>query len=79
MGAGSNRSNGFEVKSTKEVKPTAIMACTASTRARNGAGKLPPNSATAPPNSTNISNHNSNEPSWLPQTPEILYSIGLAE
>ena len=48
------------------------MPWTASTRARSVSGRLPPNTATAAPNTARISSHSSIEPSWLAQTPEIL-------
>jgi len=37
-----------------------------------------PNKATAEPNRLRIITHSNSEPSWLPQTPEILYSSGFA-
>ena len=56
----------------KARKPTPIIACTASTRARSVGGRLRPNAATAAPNSARISTHRSIEPSWFPQTPATL-------
>ena len=52
---------GSEQRETQ--KATATHACTASTRARRRGGKLPPNAATAAPNSARISAHRSIEPS----------------
>ncbi len=59
-------------------KPTAIMPCTASTRARSAGGRLLENSATAAAHSDSMKTHRSIEPSWFPQTPVILYSSGLS-
>ena len=56
----------------KARKATPIEACTASTRALSRGGKPPPNQAAIAPNSARISTQSSIEPSWLPQTPEIL-------
>ena len=56
----------------EQEKASAIEACTASTLALSGSGRLLPNSATAAPNSARISTHSSIEPSWLPHMPEIL-------
>ena len=53
-------------------KPTPIMPCTASTRARSSGGRLSQNSATAAPHSDSMNTHRSIEPSWFPQTPVIL-------
>ena len=61
-----------------KMKPAAIMACTASTRARRLGGRLRPNAATAAPYTERISTHSSMEPSWFAHTPETLYSMGLA-
>ena len=64
--------NGFDVSRMNSRNATAIEACTASTLARRVRGKFVPNSATAAPNSARISTHSSIEPSWFPQTPEML-------
>ena len=56
----------------KAKKATAIVACTASTRAFSAGGRLPPQTATMAPNSVRISIHSIIEPSWLPQVPATL-------
>ena len=53
-------------------KPTPIIACTASTRARSAGGRLRPKAATAAPNSARMNTHRSIEPSWLLHTPRQL-------
>ena len=63
----------------KAKKATATADWTARTRARRVGGRLPPNQAAIAPKSVRINTHSSMEPSWFPQTPLILYSIGLAE
>ena len=72
IGGMASRRNGFEVRTMKARKATAIIACTDRTRALRVAGRLPPKSVTAAPNSARISTQSSIEPSWFPQTPEIL-------
>ena len=62
----------------KARNATPIEPCTASTRAFSVAGRFDPNSAAAAPNSDRISTHSSSDPSWLPQTPDTLYSIGFS-
>ena len=59
-------------------KPTPIMPCTASTRARSSGGRLLLNTATAAAHSDSMNTHRSMEPSWFPHTPVILYSSGLS-
>src|SRR3546814_5808291 len=49
----------------KARNPTPIMPCTASTRARNVGGRLPPNSDTAAPNTARMRTQSSIEPSWF--------------
>ena len=56
----------------KPKKATAIVACTARTRARSEGGRLPPQTATMAPKSVRISIQSSIEPSWLPQVPASL-------
>ena len=46
--------------------------CTASTRAFSVGGRLSPKIATAPPKLARMKTQSSMEPSWFPQTPEIL-------
>ena len=70
--AGALRSKGFDVRMMKRVKATAIEACTESTVARRLSGTAPPKAATAAPKPVSISSQSSIEPSWFPQTPEIL-------
>ena len=72
------RRNGLDVSRMNSRKPTAIMPCTASTRARRAGGKLSLNSATAAEHSDSMNTHSSMEPSWFPHTPVILYSSGLS-
>ena len=60
-------------------KPTPIMPWMPSTRAFSVGGRLRPKPATMAPNIARISTQRTIEPSWFPHTPEILYSIGLAE
>jgi hypothetical protein len=55
----------------KSRKASAIEACTLSTSARNVAGRLVPNAATAAPKSARMSTQSSIEPSWFPHTPEM--------
>ena len=66
------------MKSIKAKNATPTMPCTAKTRAFSVAGRLSPNQTAQAPNSAKVSDHKSRLPSWLPQTPEILYSIGLS-
>ena len=56
----------------KPKKATAIVACTARTRARKLGGRLPPQTATMAPKSVRISIQSSIDPSWLPQVPASL-------
>ena len=56
----------------KAKKATAIVACTARTRAFRLGGRLSPQTATMAPNSVRISIQSIIEPSWLPQVPAIL-------
>ena len=49
-----------------------MAACTASVLACSRMGTLLRESATTPPNRARISTQSSIEPSWFPQTPEIL-------
>ncbi len=52
---------------------TAVMAaCTPRVLARSNGGTELRASATTAPNSARISTQSSIEPSWFPQTPEIL-------
>ncbi len=53
-------------------KPNPIIACTASTRARSGGGRLRPKPATAAPNRPSMNTHRSIEPSWLLHSPVSL-------
>ena len=71
-GAGSSRSNGFEVSRRKRWNPTLTNAITASTRARNISGSEVLNVATAKPQPASTIAHSSIEPSWAPHTAEIL-------
>ena len=73
MGGGSSRAKGFEVstrKSRKARPDRALHGKHARTAVRSG--RLPPKTATAAPKTARISTHSSIEPSWFPQTPEIL-------
>ena len=56
----------------KAKKATAMVACTASTRAFSAGGRFSPHQATMAPKSVRISIQSSIEPSWLPQVPLIL-------
>ncbi len=71
-GAGSRRRNGSDVVRMNSMKATAMQACTPSTLRRQRQGQPRPKVATAAPNSARISTHSTMEPSWFPQTPEIL-------
>ncbi len=71
-GAGQTRSNGFEVVRQNSSKPAAVPPSTAITLARKAAGRLRPNTATAPPHKARIRHQSRMEPSWLPQIPVIL-------
>ena len=53
----------------KAMNAAPIMPCTASTRAFNVGGRLPPNAATAAPNTARMVIHSTMEPSWLPHMP----------
>ena len=53
------------------MKPQLTIPSTASTRARITRGTLGVNMATAPVHTANTSDHNNNEPSCPPQTPEM--------
>ena len=53
-------------------KATLISPCTASALARSVRGSERPNRATSAPKIARIRTHSSIEPSWFPQTPEIL-------
>ena len=66
------RRNGFDVATMKMMKVAEMEPCTPSTVARRSSGRFAPNSQTAAPNSARISTQSSIEPSWFPQTPEIL-------
>ena len=65
------RRKGLDVATMKIKKAAEMAPCTASTsRANRAAGSA--EQPTAAPKSARISTHSSIEPSWLPQTPEIL-------
>ncbi len=66
------RQNGFDVKMMKAKNATAMEDCTDRTRALRLGGRLLPHQATIAPKSVRISTQSSIEPSWFPQTPEIL-------
>ena len=56
----------------KSRKATLIRPCTASALALSVRGSERPKRATSAPKMARISTHKSIEPSWFPQTPEIL-------
>ena len=66
------RVKGFEVATIKSTKVAEIAPWIASTADRRSSGRFAPKNQTAAPKSERISTHKSIEPSWLPQTPEIL-------
>src|SRR5699024_1376169 len=76
---GNMRAKGFEVKSIKDKKPTAIMPITASTLATIEAGTERLNKATAAPQAANIQIHNKSDPSWPPQIADKRYPQGKSE
>ncbi len=57
-------------------KPTVIIPMTASTRATISGGRLRLKAAMAALHPASIKAHSSSEPSWAPQTAEILYTVG---
>ena len=69
----------FNIVQIKAKKQLAIADWTDNTLALKSVRKLLPKQATRNPKNVSIKTHNSIEPSWLPQVPLILYSIGLAE
>ena len=77
-GGGKTRVKGSDVSRMNSKKPTPIIPCTDSTRARSSAGRLSQNSDTSAPHSDSMKTHRIIEPSWFPQTPVIWYSNGLS-
>ena len=65
--AGISRSNGFDVNSMNDRKPTLIMPITASTRATSGAGSWRLNTVTATVQPASMNDQSSSEPSCEPQ------------
>ena len=66
------RSNGFEVSRMKSRKATLIRPCTASALALSVARQRAAEKGDEAPKIARISTQSSIEPSWFPQTPEIL-------
>jgi hypothetical protein len=68
---------GLEVKTAKARNSEPSAPCTATADAFNPNGR-PRARAKAPPKTVRTRHHSSSEPSWLPQAPATLYSIGLS-
>ena len=70
------RSNGFEVISMNSRKPMLIIPITESTRATMLSGRFRLKKAMAALQAANRKAQSNREPSWAPQTAEILYISG---
>jgi hypothetical protein len=70
-GGGQIRTNGSDTVKVNSKNPPETSPSTPSTRARREDGKFPPNEATVAPHSDKMKHHNTIEPSWFPQVPEI--------
>src|ERR1019366_1155811 len=77
--AGNKRSNGFEVSSMNNMKPTAINPITPNTRATISSGRCLLNVATAAVQIDRMNTHNNKEPSWPPQIAAKRYCRGNPE
>ena len=77
--AGKRRSNGFDVNSMNNKKPTLITPITPNTLATMSSGKWRLNTLTATDHDASINIHKSNEPSCEPQVAANRYCIGKLE